>query len=55
MTTERTIQGAWRVSDVIDGQLETRQYFGYTKREAVEAFKVVIADAQSKIIREQRA
>lgn len=39
MTIERTFQGAWRVSAMIDGYLVSRQYFGYTKREAVAAFR----------------
>jgi hypothetical protein len=34
MTIERTFQGAWRISKVIDGYLVTRQYMGYSKREA---------------------
>jgi len=36
---EKTAQGAWRIYDVIGGYLFVRQYFGYTKREAVRAFK----------------
>jgi hypothetical protein len=39
MTIERTFQGAWRVSAIVDGYLVTRQFFGYTKKEAVAAFK----------------
>jgi hypothetical protein len=39
MTIERTFQGAWRISGIIDGHLVTRQFFGYTKKEAVAAFK----------------
>ena len=54
MTTEKTFQGAWRVSDVIDGQFETRQYFGYSKREAIAEFKADVAEQQSKYITEQR-
>jgi hypothetical protein len=39
MTIERTFQGAWRISGMVDGYLVTRQFFGYTKKEAVAAFK----------------
>ena len=39
MTVERTLQGAWRISAMIDGYLVTRQYFDYTKREAIALFK----------------
>jgi hypothetical protein len=38
MTIEKTIQGAWRISDIIGGYLEVRQYLGYSKREAIRAF-----------------
>jgi hypothetical protein len=38
MTIERTIQGAWRISDIIGGYLEVKQYFGYSKSEALRAF-----------------
>jgi hypothetical protein len=41
MTIERTFQGAWRISAIVDGYLVTRQFFGYTKKEAVAAFKEV--------------
>jgi hypothetical protein len=39
MTIERTFQGAWRISGIVDGYLVTRQFFGYTKKEAIAAFK----------------
>jgi hypothetical protein len=38
MTIEKTIQGAWRISDIIGGYLAVRQYFGYSKSEAIRAF-----------------
>lgn len=38
-TTEKTIQGAWRVSDIVAGRLVTRQYFNYSKRDATREFK----------------
>jgi len=39
MTIERTFQGAWRVSGMVNGYLVTRQFFGYTKKQALAAFK----------------
>jgi hypothetical protein len=40
MTIEKTIQGAWRITDIIGGQLVSRVYFGYGKREAMRQFKL---------------
>lgn len=39
MTAEKNQYGAWVVSDIIDGVLEHRQYYGYTKREAMAEFR----------------
>lgn len=39
MTIEKTFQGAYKISVNINGYLVTRQYMGYTKREAIQAFK----------------
>ena len=39
MTVEKTTQGAWKVSDIVNGYLVTKQYFGYTKKEAIAIFK----------------
>ena len=39
MIIRKTFQGAWVVSDIVDNQLVSRQYMGYTKREAIQAFK----------------
>lgn len=36
---ERNNQGAWVVSDTIGGYWVTRQYYYYTKREALRLFK----------------
>lgn len=33
------IRGCWVVSAIVDGYLKTRRYYGYTKREAITAFK----------------
>jgi hypothetical protein len=40
MTIDRTFQGAIRISDLTeDGHLFTRQYMGYTLREARQLFR----------------
>lgn len=31
--------GAWEVSDIIDGHLVRRTYYGYSKRQALAEFK----------------
>ena len=36
---ERTFQGAWRISAIVDGYLVSKQYMGYTKKEAIELFQ----------------
>lgn len=40
LNIERTFQGAWRISALVNGYLVTKQYFGYTKKEAVTAFQL---------------
>lgn len=39
VSTEKTTQGAWRVSAIVGGYLVQEQYFGYTKKEAIAKFK----------------
>jgi len=39
MNAEKNYQGAWVVSDIIDGYREQKVYFGYTKKEAIQEFK----------------
>ena len=39
MTIERNHEGAWVISAVVGQYLETRRYYGYTKREAITLFK----------------
>ena len=39
VSTEKTMQGAWRVSAIVGGYLVSKQYMGYTKKEAVSMFK----------------
>ena len=39
MSIEKTFQGAYKISAVINGYLVSKQYMGYTKREAIQAFK----------------
>lgn len=39
MTIEKTFQGAYKISTVIDGRLFVKQYFFYTRTNAVKLFK----------------
>ena len=39
MTIDKNAEGAWRVSDIVNGYLVTKRYYGYTKREAIKLFK----------------
>jgi hypothetical protein len=39
MSINITFQGAIEISDIIDGRLISRQYFGYTKKQAINLFK----------------
>lgn len=39
LVIERTFQGAWMISGMINGYLVSEQYMGYTKKEAVAMFK----------------
>jgi len=34
-----TFQGAYELSTIVNGYFETRQYMGYTKREATQMFR----------------
>ena len=38
LTIDRNSEGAWRVSAVVGGYLETRRYYGHTKATAVYLF-----------------
>jgi hypothetical protein len=39
MSIRKTYQGAIEISDIINGYLVTRQYFGHTKKQAINLFK----------------
>jgi len=39
MIIERNYQGAWVISDIIGGYRVARQYYGYTKAQAVALFR----------------
>lgn len=39
MTITKQKYGEWLVQDVVNGYLVSRQYYGYTKREAIREFK----------------
>lgn len=38
ITAEKNIRGAWVVSAIVSGYLTSRQFYGYTKREATRLF-----------------
>jgi len=38
MIIEKNAQGAWRISENINGYLETQVYYFYTKAEAIKKF-----------------
>ena len=40
MTITQNHDGGWIISAVIDGYLASKIYYGYTKDEAVECFKI---------------
>jgi hypothetical protein len=45
MIVERNYEGAWVVSDIVNGFRVSRRYYGYTMREALAMFKgEVLAD-----------
>ena len=39
MTIDKNMQGAWRITDIINNNPITKVYYYYTKREAVQLFK----------------
>lgn len=39
ISIEKTFQGAWRISAIVNGFLVSKQYMGYSKREALAEFK----------------
>jgi hypothetical protein len=38
VSIEKTFQGAWHISCLFNGFLASRQYIGYTKKEALALF-----------------
>ena len=39
MSIDRNSEGAWRISEIINGYLITKTYYSYTKREAIRQFR----------------
>jgi hypothetical protein len=39
MIIDRNNEGAWRISETINGYLETKVYYFYSKQQAIELFK----------------
>lgn len=42
MTIERNYEGAYIVSDIVNGYRVARKYYGYSKREALAMFKAEV-------------
>jgi len=40
MNIDKNNEGAWRISDIINDQLITRVDYYYTKKEAIQLFKL---------------
>ena len=39
MTTQKLHNGAWEISELVNGYLVTRTFYGYTKKESIRLFK----------------
>jgi len=39
MSIAKNLQGAWVISDIVNGFYVSRAYFYYTKKEAIRLFK----------------
>lgn len=50
----KTFQGAWELSTLVDQVLFTRQYMGYTKREATKEFKLDIKEKDLPLLERRR-
>ena len=48
MDIDRNGEGAWRICDIVNGYLETRVYYFYTKREAIQKFKQEMKELRGK-------
>ena len=42
MTIERNYEGAYIVSDIVNGYRVARKYYGYSKREALAMFRAEV-------------
>jgi hypothetical protein len=38
LSVEKSTEGAWRIFALVNGQLQSRRYYGYTKQEAVARY-----------------
>lgn len=53
---ERTFPaGAWCLSAIVDDQLFSQTYYGYTRREAIAEFTEYLAAERAKIVVEKRS
>ena len=42
MIVEKNYEGAWVVSDIVNGYRVARRYYGYTKRQALAMFRAEV-------------
>jgi len=48
MNIDKNREGAWQICDIVNGYLETRVYYFYTKREAMQKFKQEMKELRGK-------
>lgn len=44
--TKNKVNGSWQISDVYDGHLVERTYYGYTREEAIQLFREEVYNAK---------
>jgi hypothetical protein len=47
MIVEKGSQGQWIITAMVHGYMVSRQFFGYTKKEAIERFKFMVKNNES--------
>jgi hypothetical protein len=47
MIVEKGSQGQWIITALVHGYLVSRQFFGYTRREAMKRFKLMVKDNET--------
>jgi hypothetical protein len=47
MIVEKGSQGQWIITALLHGYVVSRQFFGYSKKEAVKRFKLMVKDNET--------